>query len=187
MNNKYVLSRGQNVRYVKEHLDEFIANNMALSRYEKDDPFYGKAYDNFVKSFDYILNNQDVENDYHCLLTLHDILMDGLDDGIKSELTSEQIEELSSMINQPAKSNMEIAIDVMLYILEKRLFTDGDVRAALAFANKLMVDNGCGFITILPDKKDIFRAKLKDYKETGNTDIKLWIYQYCIKGPKLEY
>lgn len=187
MINKYTLSRSQNVRYVKDNLEDLIENNLILSRYENDDPERMIAYENFKRAYDFILNSPEVENDYKCLLTLHDMLMEGLDDGIKSELTEEQISQLNMMINQPAKANLEVAIDVMLFILEKRLFSDGDVRAALLFANKLMVDNGCGIITITPSSKDTFREKLSEYKNNRDYDIKDWIYKYCIKGPKLDY
>ncbi len=186
MINKFTLSRVQNVKYVKENLDQFIENNLILSRYEQDDPLRETACENLQTAYDFILNHPEVENDYKCLLSLHEILMKGLNDGIKSELNQEQIEELSSMINQPAKANLEIAIDVFLYIIEKRLFADGDVRAALLFANKLMIDNGCGFITITPANRDTFREKLSEYKNNNDYDIKDWIYKYCIKGPKLD-
>ena len=187
MINKFTLSRAQNVKFVRENLEQFIENNLILSRYEQDDPLRETARENLRIAYEFILNNPDVENDYKCLLMLHEILMAGLDDDIKSELNEEQIEELSRMINQPAKANLEVAIDVFLYIIEKRLFVDGDVRAALLFANKLMVDNGCGFITITPQNKDTFRVKLKEYKNNNDYDIKDWIYKYCIKGPKLDY
>lgn len=187
MINKYVLSRNQNLNYVKSNLDDFIEHNLVLSRYSDDDPLKQVAYNNFKQAYDFILNNPDVENDYRCLLKLHEILMKDLDDGIKSQLTQEQIQELNEMINQPTKANTEVAIDVMLYILEKRLFTDGDVRAALLFSNKIMIDNGCGFITITPTYKDTFREKLTEYKNNNDYDIKDWIYKYCIKGPKLDY
>ena len=91
------------------------------------------------------------------------------------------------MINQPTKANLEVAIDVMLYILDKRLFVDGDVRAALMFSNKFMVDNGCGIITVAASKRQLFREKLKEYKDSNDYYIKDWIYMYCVKGPKLDY
>ncbi|MBO4359161.1 MAG: hypothetical protein J5796_05100 [Erysipelotrichaceae bacterium] len=187
MINKYTLSRNQNVKYIRDNLDTFVENNLILSRYADDDPDRETAKANFLKAYEFILDHPEVENDYKCLLKLHEMLMEGLDTGVKSELTEQQIEELSQMINQPAKANLEIAIDVMLYILEKRLFSDGDVRASLLFANKLMVDTGCGFITVTPNNKDVFRDKLKEYKDNKDYDIKDWIYKYCIKGPKLEY
>lgn len=187
MINKYTLSRIQNVKYVKDNLADLVENNLYLSRYEENDPDRVIAYDNFLKAYGFILESPEVENDYKCLLLLHDMLMEGLDDGIKSELNEEQITQLNEMINQPTKANLEVAIDVMLFILDKRLFSDGDVRAALLFANKIMVDNGCGIITITPANRDTFRAKLKEYKSNHDYDIKDWIYKYCIKGPKLDY
>ena len=183
MKNKYVLSRNLNVKYVKENIEAFIDDNMSLSRYDSD-PLKDVALTNFKNAYDFILNNPDVHNDYRCLLKLHEILMKGLDEGIKSELSETQIDELEKMINQPTKANTEVAIDVMLYILEKRLFTDGDVRSALLFANKIMIDNGCGFITVNELNRDIFREKLKQYKENNDYEIKEWIYERCVKGPK---
>ena len=187
MINKYTLSRTQNIRYIKDHLDVFIRNSLALSRYADEDPFRETAKKNFEEAYAYIMERQDVENDYRCLLTLHEMLMKDLDSGIKTELTEQQISELSEMINQPAKANTEIAIDVMLYILDKRLFSDGDVRAALMFANKIMIDNGCGIITVTENNKDVFREKLKEYKNNKDYDIKDWVYKYCIKGTKLDH
>ena len=186
MINKYTLSRFQNVRYVRDHLDSLIRNALYLSRYGEEDPEREIAKRNFSSAFDFILEREDVENDYRCLLDLHAILMKELDEGIKAELNETQIRELSEMINQPAKANLEIAIDVMLYILDKRLFADGDVRAAIMFANKLMVDNGCGIITVTPSGADTFRKKLKEYKDDQQNDFKDWIYKYCTKGPKLD-
>ena len=187
MINKYTLSRAQEISFVTRHLEEFIANNLTLSRYSDDDALKATAEANFRQAYDYILTHPEVENDYKCLLYLHEVLMKDLDSGIKSELSEEQIAELGAMINQPAKANLEIAIDIFLYILDKRLFSDGDVRAAMCFANKFMVDNGCGFLTISEAYKDVFRSKLKEYKENNSKDIKDWIYMYCVKGPKLDY
>ena len=187
MINKFTLSRFQEIRFVRENLDEFIVNNLVLSRYADDDPLKETAKANFYEAYEYILSHPEVENDYKCLLKLHEILMKDLDDGIKSELSEEQIEELSAMINQPTKANLEIAIDVFLYILDKRLFTDGDVRAAMCFANKFCVDSGCGFLTVPVIHKDTFREKLKEYKDRNDFSLKEWVYNYCIKGPKLDY
>ena len=146
MINKYTLSRVQNVSYVRNNLESLIENNLALSRYAEGDPQLSTARENFEEAYEFILNSPEVDNDYRCLLKLHEILMKGLDADIKTDLTEQQIAQLEEMINQPAKANVEIAIDVMLYILDKRLFADGDVRVALMFANKIMIDNGCGII-----------------------------------------
>ncbi len=186
MINKYLVSRSQNVKYVVDNLDEFLSNCLDLSRYSEDDPYRAIAERNYLEAFDYILDSKDVENDYESLCTLHEILMKDLDSNVLSVLTEDQINELHEMINQPAKSNTEISIDVMLYVLTKRLFSDGDVRVSMMFANKIMIDNGCGIITIRPSQDETFREKMKQYKNLETNDFKEWIYGYCIKGPKME-
>ena len=76
----------------------------------------------------------------------------------------------------------------MIHILDKRLFVDGDVRAAMMFANKIMVDNGNGFITVSPENAHTFREKLKAYNDTKEAEpFKDWLYKYCIKGKKVYY
>ena len=130
MINKFTLSRVQEIRFVKEHLDEFIANNISLSRYEDDDPLKDIAERNFYATYDYILSHPEVENDYKCLLDLH---------------------------------------------------------TAMAFSNKIMVDNGCGFLTVPVIHKKVFREKLQEYKDRNDFGLKDWVYMYCVKGPKLDY
>ena len=186
MINKYLMSRTQNVNFVTQHLDDYLNYFMILSKYEEYHPQYEKAYDNFIKAYQFVLGEKDVPNDYMCLLKLHELLMDGLDDEINTELPKNQIDLLEKMINQPTKSNTEVAIDVMLFILSKRLFKDGDVRSAIAFANKILVDKGCGFIVIHPKDRDTFRNLLREFKDNGNNEIKNWIYKYCIKGKNYE-
>lgn len=199
MKNKYVMTRRQNLSFVRRNLKNYLRNSMSLARYEFSDELISQyeshnrnteeeiALDNFLAAYNYLLDNTDKEADYDQLIVLHSILMKDLMDTFSNHLTEEQIDELNRMINQPAKANTEIAIDVMLYILDKRLFSDGDVRAALMFANKIMIDNGCGIITVTENNKDVFREKLKEYKNNKDYDIKDWIYKYCIKGPKLDH
>ena len=43
----------------------------------------------------------------------------------------------------------------------------------MLFANKIMIDNGCGIITISQNNQSIFFEKLIKYYETGdNHDLK---------------
>ncbi len=187
MNNKYLMSKTQNIDYVKSRLDTFIDYSLSLSKYNKNHPQYLIALNNFKNGYEFILTRSDLLNDYQCLLQLHSVLMIGLEENVKTELNPSQIIELESMINKPMKSNTETAIDVFLYILDKRLFVDGDVRTALLFANKIMVENGCGFIIIPPYNIDTFRNKLNDFKNNNENDFKEWIYKYCICGKQYNY
>lgn len=198
MLNKYVMSKTQEKTFVKNNLNNFIYQSMILARYNVTKDYCieeqdlnteeGKALFNFKKAYKFILDNENLEASYSFLIDLHWILMDGLMDLINNELTPEQVDYLDKMINQPAKANTEIALDVMIYILNKRLFKDGDVRVALMFANKIMIDNGCGFITIPTDKCEEFRRRYKESEASGNTDdFKMWLATNCIKGIKNDY
>lgn len=60
-------------------------------------------------------------------------------------------EELEQLINQQNKTKTEIAIEVMLWFMRRQMFIDGNKRVGMLFANKIMIDNGCGIITILQE------------------------------------
>ena len=92
-------------------------------------------------------------------------------------------EELEELLNQKEKTKTEVAIEVMLYIMRRQMFIDGNKRVAMLFANKIMIDNGCGIITIAQEYQPTFYEKLIKYYESGDmVDLKKWIYEYCIDG-----
>ncbi|MBQ7140422.1 MAG: hypothetical protein IJO32_02840 [Bacilli bacterium] len=50
-------------------------------------------------------------------------------------------------------------------------------------ANKIMIDNGCGTITIFQENQPTFFEKLIKYYETNDMiDLKQWIYNTTIDG-----
>lgn len=66
------------------------------------------------------------------------------------------------------------------------MFIDGNKRVAMLFANKIMIDNGCGIITISQEHQAIFFGKLIKYYETGdNIELKDWLYETSIDGIEL--
>ena len=71
----------------------------------------------------------------------------------------------------------------MLWIMRRQMFKGGNKRVAMLFANKIMIDNGCGIITIAQENQQTFFKKLINYYESGdNTDLKQWIYETSIDG-----
>ena len=95
-------------------------------------------------------------------------------------------EELEILLNQQEKTKTEIAIEIMLWVMRKQMFIDGNKRVAMLFANKIMIDNGCGIITISQKNQPVFFEKLTRFYETGdNTDLKQWIYETSIDGINL--
>lgn len=73
----------------------------------------------------------------------------------------------------------------MLWIMRKQMFINGNKRVAMLLANKIMIDNGCGIITISQENQSNFYEKLIHFYETGeNEDLKKWIYETSIDGMK---
>lgn len=54
----------------------------------------------------------------------------------------------------------------MLYVMRRQTFIDGNKRVAMLFANKIMIDNSCGIITIAQDIQRTFYEKLIKYYDS---------------------
>lgn len=157
---------------------------------------------NLKYSWQFILENEGIEYDFKALCHLHKLTCDKLVlDGNLGRLRTTPVsiggtswkpqfpvesqikEELEQLLNQPEKSKTEIAIEVMLWIMRRQMFKGGNKRVGMLFANKIMIDNGCGIITIAQENQQTFFKKLINYYESGdNTDLKQWIYETSIDG-----
>lgn len=97
-------------------------------------------------------------------------------------IIKEELNEISSIEN-PTKR----AIDLMLYIMRKQIFLDGNKRTAQIAANAEMIRNGCGIISIPIEKQEEFYELLIEYYETNKIDkIEEFVYENCISGMELE-
>lgn len=157
---------------------------------------------NLKYSWQFILENEGIEYDFKALCHLHKLTCDKLILDVnlgklrttpvsiggtswkpQFPVESQIKEELEQLLNQPEKSKTEIAIEVMLWIMRRQMFIDGNKRVGMLFANKIMIDNGCGIITIAQENQQTFFKKLINYYESGdNTDLKKWIYETSIDG-----
>ena len=160
------------------------------------------AINNLKYAWQFILENVGIEYDYKALCQIHKLTCDKLvlDQQLgrirttpvsiggtnwkpQFPIESQIKEELEELINQTSKTKTEIAIEIMLWVMRKQMFIDGNKRVAMLFANKIMIDNGCGIITISQDIQAIFYDKLIKFYESGdNNDLKNWIYDNCIDG-----
>ncbi|MGN1379472.1 MAG: Fic family protein [Bacilli bacterium] len=152
-----------------------------------------------------MLENNDVDYDYNTLCHIHKLVADKLvlDQELgkirttpvniggtswkpQFPIESQIKEELETLLNQENKTKTEIAIEIMLSLMRRQIFIDGNKRVAMLFANKIMIDNGCGIITIAQENQEAFYEKLIRYYESGNMqELKQWIYDTCIDGIKL--
>lgn len=160
------------------------------------------AINNLKYAWQFIIENEDIEYDYKALCQIHKLTCDKLvlDQNLgRLRTTSVNIggtswkpnfpiesqikEELEDILNQTDKTKTEIAIEIMLWIMRKQMFIDCNKRVGMLFANKIMIDNGCGIITISQENQPTFFEKLIKFYETGdNTDLKQWIYDTSIDG-----
>ena len=163
------------------------------------------AINNLKYAWQFILENEGIDYDFKALCHLHKLTCDKLvlDNNLGKLRTtpvniggtnwkpmfpieSQIKEELDEILNQKEKTKTEIAIEIMLWIMRRQMFIDGNKRVAMLFANKIMIDNGCGIITIAQENQPMFYEKLIKYYETGdNNDLKEWLYETSIDGINL--
>ena len=163
------------------------------------------AINNLKYAWQFILENDEIDYDFKVLCHLHKLICDKLVlDNDLGKLRSTPVniggttwkpqfpiesqikEELEILLTQTDKTKTEIAIEVMLWIMRRQMFIDGNKRVGMLFANKIMIDNGCGIITISQENQQTFFEKLIKFYESGdNNDLKQWIYKTCIDGINL--
>lgn len=163
------------------------------------------AINNLKYAWQFILENDGIDYDFKALCQIHKLTCDKLvlDNNLgklrttpvniggtswkpQFPIESQIKEELNELLNQETKTKTEIAIEVMLWIMRRQMFIDGNKRIAMLFANKIMIDNGCGIITIAQENQPIFFEKLIKYYETNdNKDLKEWLYKTSIDGINL--
>ena len=160
------------------------------------------AINNLKYAWQSILENDDINYDFNFLCHIHKLVMDKLvlEENLgKMRSTPVNIggtkwkpsfpietqikEEMDKILNQAEKTKTEIAIEMMLWIMRRQMFIDGNKRVAMMCANKIMIDNGCGIISISQENQTTFFEKLLKYYENGDgTDLKEWIYNTSVDG-----
>ena len=75
------------------------------------------------------------------------------------------------------------AIDLMLYLMRSQVFWDGNKRTSMIIANKILIENGCGIITVKEENINEFNILLTQYYNTNNKNkIVEFLYEKCIFG-----
>ena len=140
------------------------------------------AINNLKYAWNFILENEDINYDYNVLCYIHKLVADKLVPSTvlgrirttpvniggttwkpSFPIESKIKEELEEILNGEYESKTELAIVCMLYVMRKQMFIDGNKRVAMLFANKVMIDNGCGIISISQELQSLFYEKLIKY------------------------
>lgn len=97
-------------------------------------------------------------------------------------------EEVKEILRQNI-SDEDKAISIMLYLMKRQIFIDGNKRTAVICANHIFISHGLGLISI-PDKKtEEYKKLLIDYyehnKDKGEAELIKFIKDFCIIRLKL--
>ena len=77
----------------------------------------------------------------------------------------------------------ERSLNLMLYLMRSQIFWDGNKRTSMIVANKLLIENGCGIITVRENDINEFNTLLTEFYNTNNKDkIIKFLYNKCIFG-----
>ncbi len=215
MQDLYKLTKEQNIFIAKRNIVDYIWKSANLEGITVTYPdtqviFDGysvqgykveeiTAINNLKKAWQFLLNDIDLELNLAYICQINKIIGEGIfyNPGIIRStpvniggttwqppipFESQIKEELDRVAGE---SNTERAINMMLYLMRKQIFLDGNKRTAMLIANKIMIENGCGIISIPINKQPEFYKLLIKYYETNNIEeIKKYIYDYCIDGMK---
>jgi Fic family protein len=84
---------------------------------------------------------------------------------------------------QTIENPLERAISIMLYCMRGQFFLDGNKRTAMLAANKEMITNGQGIISVPVEMIPEFTPLLVDFYESGKAgEITTFIYNNCVDG-----
>ena len=94
-------------------------------------------------------------------------------------------EEIQKLLE--IKNPTQRAIKLMFYLMKGQLFWDGNKRTSIIIANKIMIENGCGIITIPINEIENFNVILSEYYTNNTLDKAVeYIYNNCIDGITFE-
>ena len=98
----------------------------------------------------------------------------------------DEVENRLSEILSSDKEWTEKALDLMLYLTKGQLFYDGNKRIAMLAANKLLIQHGCGIVSVSQGRLEKFFTLLVSYYEddTKADELKEFLYNECLDGFK---
>ena len=83
-------------------------------------------------------------------------------------------------ITEQNKNDVDKAIELLLYVVKKQMFIDGNKRTSVIFANHYLISKGKGLIVIPVDKVDTYKKLLIDFYESNDsTGIFKFLKENC--------
>ena len=87
--------------------------------------------------------------------------------------------DIDKIVNS-SKNIIDTAIELLLYVVRKQMFIDGNKRTSVIFANHYLISKGKGLIVIPVDKINKYKELLINYYETNNKkEISKFLKEEC--------
>ncbi len=196
MKQKYYMTKEENIFVAKRNIVDCIWKlarlaDIDVSYPDVDSIVYGGrapgimvddiiAVNNMKHAWWYILDNVDEQMNIAHICSLHDVI-DGM---LRNTVVSDENQvkqEISDVL--AIENTTDRAITLMLYLMRKQLFIDGNKRTSMLAGNQVMISNGCGIISVPIECQREFKKLLVQFYESGNMDeIKAFVYENCIDG-----
>ena len=87
-------------------------------------------------------------------------------------------QDLASLLDK--EESYEVAIELLLYVMKKQLFIDGNKRTAVIFANHYLISRGLGLIVIPAELVSEYKKLLIAYYENNDDTIKEFLKAKCL-------
>lgn len=88
-------------------------------------------------------------------------------------------EDLEEILKEK-KDSLDIAIDILLYVMKKQIFIDGNKRTSVIFSNHFLISKGKGIIAIPSELVDEFKNLLIFYYEgKDEKNIRKFLKEKC--------
>jgi len=86
------------------------------------------------------------------------------------------------------ESPTDRGITLMLYLMRKQMFLDGNKRTSMLAANQVMISSGCGIISIpIEQQRDFTKMLVEFYESNDMQPLKEFVYHLCIDGIEFEH
>ena len=90
-------------------------------------------------------------------------------------------DEIARLLEIPGTTGR--AISLMLHLMRRQMFNDGNKRVAMLAANQVMIGGGAGVISVPPSRLSAFIGHLVAFNKSNDMrQAGRFVYEYCISG-----
>lgn len=135
----------------------------------------------FIENVHQFITKTELDYRYVGIIRFEDVLISGT--SWRPEIPNPETLHIELMDLLNITNATDRALSIMLWIMRTQIFKDGNKRVATIIANKILIENGCGIISVPVELDGTFKSMLVNYYETNDMkNLKQWLYDNCIDG-----